>query len=152
MCADPNIWTTAIPCRNPTEAERRMAFLEDENTRLRQELAAALGNYSKLYGCVRTYVEADPQVRGEAYRDLAATLEYCDGYDANMGWPACYQRLKGELAAARAMLWEAVDNYADHEPGCRWVPPDWGYTDPKPGCDCGFLKWYERARAAGGGE
>ena len=115
--------------------------------RLEREVERLRGFYAKLYGCVRGYCNADPQVRGEAYRDLEATLQYVDGYDAEYGWPACYERkfreveeLKDDNALLRGLLREAYIGYehnyddASSDKRLRRVPI--------------FHAWYERVQAA----
>lgn len=72
--------------------------------RLERELEKLKGDYAKLYGVVRTYCEADPQIRGEAYRDMEATTEWLDGGDPGRGWPMCYERLERELDEAKAEI------------------------------------------------
>lgn len=72
--------------------------------RLEREVECLKGFYAKLYGCVRAYCNADPQVRGEAYRDMEATLQYVDGYDAEYGWPSCYERKFREVKELREKL------------------------------------------------
>lgn len=67
-----------------------------EIERLRQDLG-------KLLGVAQTYMNADGQVRGEAFRDLAGTVAFMlhpelDPY----GWPAVAAKLQNQLEATRS--------------------------------------------------
>jgi hypothetical protein len=69
--------------------------------RLATELQASRQQLGRIVGTVRTYCNVPPQVRGEAYRDMAETLAWIDGErDDLCGWPACYERMKSERDAA----------------------------------------------------
>ena len=92
---------TGCDCCDPTSPSPDPVVV-----RLQAELECLKSFYAKLYGCVRGYCNADPQVRGEAYRDLEATLQYVDGYDAEYGWPACYERKFREVKELREKLEE----------------------------------------------
>lgn len=67
-----------------------------------EQLAVAEAAYAKLHGVVEAYLTAEPQIRGEAYRDLQGTYDALQGRDDALGWPACYARLEAQLAAAEA--------------------------------------------------
>lgn len=74
-----------------------------------RDLIAAAEDHAKLLGVVRTYCDSPGQIRGEAYRDMAGTLDAIDKPELveRYGWPACYERLKqrvAELEAENAML------------------------------------------------
>jgi len=57
------------------------------------------------------------------------------------------QQLEAKLAAAEALLREAVDDYASHTAAC--VSTD----RVRAKCDCGFAEWYQRAKdVIGGGD
>lgn len=66
---------------------------------LADEIARLEGNYAKLHGVITTYIDADPMVKGEAFRDLAATLAHLEGYNPDYGWPAVYDRQIIRIAA-----------------------------------------------------
>ena len=66
------------------------AMLDEENQKLK-------GDYAKLHGCVQAYIDAEPQVRGEAYRDLTGTMEHLAGADDALGWPAVWARQQAKI-------------------------------------------------------
>lgn len=78
-----------ICCENERDAHR------DECNALVLRNNELEGNLAKLIGVVRTYCDSPGQVRGEAYRDLAGTLDWLDGasYDRLQGWAQCYEVL-----------------------------------------------------------
>jgi hypothetical protein len=53
--------------------------------------------------------------------------------------------LEQRLAAAEAMLREAIDDYADHSAACV-LPVKWSTDRVRAKCDCGFAEWYQRAK------
>jgi hypothetical protein len=56
-----------------------------------------------------------------------------------------YLDLEQRLAAAEAMLREAIDDYADHSAACV-LPVKWSTDRVRAKCDCGFAEWYQRAK------
>lgn len=77
-----------------TRYEGQDAFLDEV---LVAEIERLRVDYARLHGVVQTYINADPQVRGEAYRDLAGTMEHLAGADETYGWPAVWQRQRAEI-------------------------------------------------------
>ena len=61
-----------------------------------------------------------------------------------------YLDLEQRLAAAEAMLREAIDDYADHSAACV-LPVKWSTDRVRAKCDCGFAEWYQRAKEVIGG-
>lgn len=85
------------------------------------EIELLRGDYAKLHGVVQTYINADPHVRGEAYRDLTGTLEYLTGSDELYGWPAVWQRHKAEIERLRELLSRALDSGQCGYIGLQWI-------------------------------
>ena len=93
----------------------------------------------KVADCAKRYVDVlgtDPQLAGEHWRDLEATVQWLTDQEVDYGWPGCYRRLEEKLerlktqhdrllAACKALrevyrlfgvpedLQEAVDQIAD---------------------------------------
>jgi uncharacterized small protein (DUF1192 family) len=93
----------------PAEEIRRLQQQADEVDRLTDRVEELTGeierlraDYAKLHGAVETYIDAPAQIRGEAYRDLAGTMEHLAGRDDGLGWAACWRKQQAEIERLRA--------------------------------------------------
>jgi hypothetical protein len=91
------------------------------------EIERLRADYSKLHGVVETYIDAPAQIRGEAFRDMAGTMEHLAGRDDALGWAACWKKQKDEadcLRDAVAYLRASVTPPAPDHPAWCW-PDIW---------------------------
>jgi len=67
---------------------------------------------ARLAGAVRCYIDADPQVKGECFRDMQETLLWAERGLEERGWPYAYAKLRDRLEADEAEL-SKVERTAD---------------------------------------
>lgn len=96
------------------------------------EIARISTNYAKLHGCVQAYIQADPQIRGEAYRDLAGTMEHLAGRDDALGWPALCRRLDEKITQLQAIIDAKLHLRRCHDCGHEFYAAD----SKRPYCLC----------------
>ncbi len=54
--------------------------------------------FDRLFDVTKRYVECEhAQLRGEHFRDMAATIEALEGTQMTYGWPQCFSRVEKAL-------------------------------------------------------
>jgi hypothetical protein len=83
---------------------RELAEARAEIERLQKLVDRLTADYAKIHSCVQAYLDAPGQIRGEAFRDLAGTMEHLSGRDDAQGWAACYRRSEAEIERLQAII------------------------------------------------
>jgi hypothetical protein len=121
---------------------RELAEARAEIERLQKLVDRLTADYAKIHSCVQAYLDAPGQIRGEAFRDLAGTMEHLSGRDDAQGWAACYRRSEAEIERLRAIV-DRLPKTKDGVPIIPCVDSVWhpDFTGSGTAKECGRAYW-----------